>query len=138
MYEEETEIKIEENKNENLEENNDKPFVNIENVDKMPIINEQENKDLNLENNNSQKEITEEENNSISSNEESSSYSKKEKLVPISSEMISFSFSLKRRLSQAVKKLIIRQRRRDNVKRIFDLFLLIEKSFILLPPCLES
>ena len=78
MYEEETEIKIEENKNENLEENNDKPFVNIENVDKMPIINNQESKDLNLENNNSQKEITEEENNSISSNEESSSYSKKE------------------------------------------------------------
>ena len=78
MYEEETEIKIEENKNENLEENNDKPFVNLEDVDKMPIINEQENKDLNLENNNSQKEITEEENNSISSNEESSSYSKKE------------------------------------------------------------
>ena len=78
MYEEETEIKIEENKNENLEENNDKPFVNLENVDKMPIINSQESKDLNLENNNSQKEITEEENNSISSNEESSSYSKKE------------------------------------------------------------
>ena len=78
MYEEETEIKIEENKNENLEENNEKPFVNLEDVDKMPIINEQENKDLNLENNNSQKEITEEENNSISSNEESSSYSKKE------------------------------------------------------------
>ena len=78
MYEEETEIKIEENKNENLEENNDKPFVNIENVDKMPIINNQESKDLNLENNNSQKEITEEESNSISSNEESSSYSKKE------------------------------------------------------------
>ena len=78
MYEEETEIKIEENKNENLEENNEKPFVNLEDVDKMPIINEQENKDLNLENNNSKKEITEEENNSISSNEESSSYSKKE------------------------------------------------------------
>ena len=78
MYEEETEIKIEENKNENLEENNEKPFVNLEDVDKMPIINEQENKDLNLENNNYKKEITEEKNNSISSNEESSSYSKKE------------------------------------------------------------
>ena len=47
MYEEKTEIKIEENKDENLEENNDNLFVNIENVDKMPIINNQENNDLN-------------------------------------------------------------------------------------------
>ena len=78
MYEEETEIKIEENKNENLEENNDKPFVNMDNIDNMPILNNQENKELNLENNITQKEITEGANISMQSNEESVSYSKNE------------------------------------------------------------
>ena len=78
MSEEKQEIKEVENKNENLEENNDKPFVNMDNIDKMPILNNQENKELNLENNITQKEITEGANISMQSNEESVSYSKNE------------------------------------------------------------
>jgi len=78
MSEEKQEIKEVENKNENLEENNDKPFVNMDNIDNMPILNNQENKELNLENNNTQKEITEGANLSMQSNEESVSYSKNE------------------------------------------------------------
>ena len=78
MSEEKQEIKEMENKNENLEENNDKPFVNMDNIDKMPILNNQENKELNLENNITQKEITEGANISMQSNEESVSYSKNE------------------------------------------------------------
>ena len=78
MSEEKQEIKEVENKNENLEENNDKPFVNMDNIDNMPILNNQENKELNLENNITQKEITEGANISIQSNEESVSYSKNE------------------------------------------------------------
>ena len=78
MSEEKQEIKEVENKNENLEENNDKPFVNMDNIDNMPILNNQENKELNLENNITQKEITEGANISMQSNEESVSYSKNE------------------------------------------------------------
>ena len=78
MSEEKQEIKEVENKNENLEENNDKPFVNMDNIDNMPILNNQENKELNLENNITQKEITEGANLSMQSNEESVSYSKNE------------------------------------------------------------
>ena len=78
MSEERQEIKEVENKNENLEENNDKPFVNMDNIDNMPILNNQENKELNLENNITQKEITEGANISMQSNEESVSYSKNE------------------------------------------------------------
>ena len=78
MSEEKAEIKEVENKNENLEENNDKPFVNMDNIDNMPILNNQENKELNLENNITQKEITEGANISMQSNEESVSYSKNE------------------------------------------------------------
>ena len=78
MSEEKQEIKEMENKNENLEENNDKPFVNMDNIDNMPILNNQENKELNLENNITQKEITEGANISMQSNEESVSYSKNE------------------------------------------------------------
>ena len=78
MCEEKQEIKEVENKNENLEENNDKPFVNMDNIDNMPILNNQENKELNLENNITQKEITEGANISMQSNEESVSYSKNE------------------------------------------------------------
>ena len=78
MSEEKQEIKEVENKNENLEENNDKPFVNMDNIDNMPILDNQENKELNLENNITQKEITEGANISMQSNEESVSYSKNE------------------------------------------------------------
>ena len=78
MSKEKQEIKEVENKNENLEENNDKPFVNMDNIDNMPILNNQENKELNLENNITQKEITEGANISMQSNEESVSYSKNE------------------------------------------------------------
>ena len=78
MSEEKQEIKEVENKNENLEENNDKPFVNMDNIDNMPILDNQENKEINLENNITQKEITEGANISMQSNEESVSYSKNE------------------------------------------------------------
>ena len=80
MNEEEVEINIDETKNENLGENNDKPFVNINNIDNIPSLNKEENKELILENNISKKpsEITDEGNISISSKTESDVYSKNE------------------------------------------------------------
>ena len=69
------EIKTEENKNESdMENNNDKPFVNFDNIGNMPILNQDKNDELNL--GNKQSEITEE-NLSVTSNSESV-YSEKE------------------------------------------------------------
>ena len=67
MYEKEMEIKIEENKSENLDENNNIPFVNLDNIDK---VQKNQNNELILENNinGTQKTVTEEENLSESSN----------------------------------------------------------------------
>ena len=61
------EIKIEENKSENLDENNNIPFVNLDNIDK---VQKNQNNELILENNinGTQKTVTEEENLSESSN----------------------------------------------------------------------
>ena len=79
-----TEIKTEENnKNESVVENNDKPFVNIDNIDNMPILNKDIKDVLNL--GNKQSEITEE-NMSVTSNTESVS-SKKEELNINSKEL---------------------------------------------------
>ena len=79
-----TEIKTEENnKNESVVENNDKPFVNMDNIDNMPILNKDIKDDLNL--GNKQSEITEEDM-SVTSNTESIS-SKKEELNINSKEL---------------------------------------------------
>ena len=79
-----TEIKTEENnKNESVVENNDKPFVNIDNIDNMPILNKDIKDVLNF--GNKQSEITEE-NMSVTSNTESVS-SKKEELNINSKEL---------------------------------------------------
>ena len=78
---EEVEINIDENKIENLAENDNKPFVNMENIDNMPQIKEDNNKELDLENNISKKPseiVADEESVSMSSNTESESYSKRE------------------------------------------------------------
>ena len=74
-------INIDENKIENLAENDNKPFVNMENIDNMPQIKEDNNKELDLENNISKKPseiVADEESVSMSSNTESESYSKRE------------------------------------------------------------
>ena len=80
MYEEEVEIKIDETKNENAAENNDKPFVKLDNIDEMSAIDKTKNNDVNQESNITKKpsEITEEDSNSESSNTESASDSRKE------------------------------------------------------------
>ena len=80
MYEEEVEIKIDETKNENAAENNDKPFVKLDNIAEMSAIDKTKNNDVNQESNITKKpsEITEEDSNSESSNTESASDSRKE------------------------------------------------------------
>ena len=78
-----TEIKTDENKNESVVENNDKPFVNMDNIDNMPILNKDIKDELNL--GNKQSEITEEDM-SVTSNTESA-YSKKEELNINSKEL---------------------------------------------------
>lgn len=79
-----TEIKTEENnKNESVVDNNDKPFVNMDNIDNMPILNKDIKDVLNF--GNKQSEITEE-NMSVTSNTESVS-SKKEELNINSKEL---------------------------------------------------
>ena len=68
MYEKEMEIKIDENNNENIEENNNIPFVNIDNIDK--VQNNEKNELISENKKNYSKknsEITEEENLSESS-----------------------------------------------------------------------
>ena len=75
------EINIDDSKNENIQENDDKPFVNLENIDNIPKINnENEKNEIAIENNNIKKtsEITDEDNNSVTSNTESASESQNE------------------------------------------------------------
>ena len=75
------EINIDDSKNENIQENDDKPFVNLENIDNIPKINnENEKNEIAIENNNIKKtsEITDEDNNSVTSNTESVSESQNE------------------------------------------------------------
>ena len=74
-------INIDDSKNENIQENDDKPFVNLENIDNIPKINnENEKNEIAIENNNIKKtsEITDEDNNSVTSNTESVSESQNE------------------------------------------------------------
>ena len=80
MFEEEVEIKIDETKNESMAENNDKPFVKMDNIDEMSVNNKDQNNNINQESKISKKpsEITEEDNNSESSNTESESSSRRE------------------------------------------------------------
>ena len=80
MFEEEVEIKIDETKNESVAENNDKPFVKMDNIDEMTVNNKDQNNNINQESKISKKpsEITEEDNNSESSNTESESSSRRE------------------------------------------------------------
>ena len=78
-----TEIKTDENKNESVVENNDKPFVNMDNIDNMATLNKGIKDELNL--GNKQSEITEEDM-SVTSNTESA-YSKKEELNINSKEL---------------------------------------------------
>ena len=80
MFEEEVEIKIDETKNESVAENNDKPFVEMDNIDEMTVNNKDQNNNINQESKISKKpsEITEEDNNSESSNTESESSSRRE------------------------------------------------------------
>ena len=77
MYNEEVEIKIDESENELLAKQNDKPFVNIENIDQIQG-NIKDNKELGNNISHKASQITEEEDISVTSNTESISYSKKE------------------------------------------------------------
>ena len=88
MNSEEVEINIDENNNKILENKEDKPFVNMENIDKMPLLNQGNNKELILGKNTSNKhsEKTEEENISMSSNTESLSNLKEKEELNINSK----------------------------------------------------
>ena len=88
MNSEEVEINIDENNNKILENKEDKPFVNMENIDKMSLLNQGNNKELILGNNTSNKhsEITEVENISMSSNTESLSNLKEKEELNINSK----------------------------------------------------
>ena len=77
MYNEEVEIRIDESENELLAKQNDKPFVNLENIDKIQE-NIKDNKELGNNISHKASQITEEEDISVTSNTESISYSKKE------------------------------------------------------------
>ena len=77
MYNEEVEIRIDESENELLAKQNDKPFVNLENIDKIQE-NIKDNKELVNNISHKASQITEEEDISVTSNTESISYSKKD------------------------------------------------------------